>query len=110
MIASDYLEGVWYDVDYDAFVTLKWDDTDDTVLVCDEAGALLDSIDEVDFDPVDYYRIPDQAVDDPVDFLERYIHKLTIGECGGNYNQTTYREEVAVQYAADHVDIVERDD
>jgi len=51
----------------------------------------------VDFDPSDYYRIPEYVVEDPVEFIESRLSKLA----------TSFREEAALEYAINQAGVIE---
>lgn len=98
MIPDRFLDGVWYDSEFTAFVTFGWDDGSHEVIIRSEDGEPLARMDEVDFNGGDYHQIPSSVVNDPGSFLDDCLKKLQNG-----YYDPTFLEQIFIQYARQNV-------
>lgn len=104
-IDDRFTEGVWYDMmtgDY-----LQFEQREDyDVALFDTEGDEIDVIAIEDFTPEDFYRVPEEAVEDPVNYLTRKIDWLRV-ESTEPGNRLSVRESIGVGYAQEKTEIVE---
>ena len=62
-----------------------------------------------EFDRSEFYQVPQQAVDDPVGYLEEFLADVTDGEFWGKSNISVI-EEVGIEWAIKQTEITKSDE
>ena len=62
-----------------------------------------------EFDRSEFYQVPQQAVDDPVGYLEEFLADVTDGEFWGK-SSISVIEEVGIEWAIKQTEITESDE
>lgn len=106
-IPDRLFEGLHYDIEFDAIVGFEIVDPLDEeseIIITDTDGDEVDRVPWEDIYECNYYAIPDEAIDDPVEWYQTFID-LTLAE-------TTLEptEFGALKYINNHIDVVERKD
>lgn len=65
-----YLEGVWYDSMSGDFCKLRRGDSRHVEMVNPGTSEVYHEIAYDDWDGADFYRVPDEAIEDPVSYIE----------------------------------------
>lgn len=94
-----YLDGLWYDVQYDDIVSVSVDGDD--VVFSDPDGRELERVDVANFDPDGLYHVPEVAVEKPVGFMTD-LYEMSV-----DVERLDTESWAGYEYAKDRVEIVE---
>ena len=100
-----FLDGVWYDMQTGDFIRFQQNEDGEVTLHEPISGDFIEELPEEEFDPMDFDKVPETAVEDPVAFMEKNIHLLRSGSLDG-LSQLTDREMVGLRFADNHTKIV----
>jgi hypothetical protein len=112
-IPKTYTEGVWYDPNFGGFCEIR-NTGEDIVLVTDRepkdvyysfARDGITDPEEIKENLRVCTRVPQEAVDDPKEFIQNTLESFA----GGEFTQRTAsrKEEIGVEYARYHIAITE---
>ena len=100
---------IYYDAVDQSYCQLK-EHHDGAVGVLTPDGEDEHTVFEADeFDRSEFYQVPQQAVDDPVGYLEEFLADVTDGEFWGK-SSISVIEEVGIEWAIKQTEITESDE